>query len=391
MKLFILTMIFALSSFGGIYDYNYSSLEQESTTTERNPLMYGDFDKIIRFKALHFNENNLTEASYKELDTIVKSVNEYKVDEKKLGVSIIAYTQAVTDDKNEEAIASKTYANKIQNWFRKDLDKNTSEHISEAFAADVQKLLIEKGIDKNMTVLEVGGANNPAYSDATSEGRALSNRVMVALYVYTPEDIEVDSDGDGVFDKRDACPETPKGVRVDLKGCPLDTDGDGVYDYKDQCPGTSKGIEVNNDGCPLDSDGDGVYDYKDQCPGTPKSFKVDLNGCPLSKKLMLTFESRSYNINDASYAEVEEFATFLKENPQYKAEIVGHTDSVGKKEYNMTLSQGRANSAKKALIKEGVAASRLKSRGRGELEPIANNRTPEGRQANRRIEVKLFY
>ena len=392
MKSLLLTMIFTLSSFGGIYDYSYSPLDEESNVTaERNPLMYGDFDKIIRFKALYFDDDNLTEDSHKELDEIVKSVDEYNNGERKLGVSIVAYTEALTDDSNEAAIASKTYASTIQNWFRKDLDQNESEKISEEFAYAVQKMVIHKGVDENLTVVEVRGANDMAYSDATSEGRALNNRVQVALYVFTPEEPEVDSDGDGVFDKSDKCPGTPKSVTVDLKGCPLDTDGDGVYDYLDKCPGTQEGLEVNNDGCPLDSDGDGVYDYLDKCPGTPPSFKVDINGCPLQATLRLTFESSSYIIREESYQEVVDFATFLKENTQYKAEIVGHTDSIGKKAYNMALSQGRAKSTKEALIKEGVDISRLKSRGRGELDPIANNRTKEGRQTNRRIEVKLYY
>ncbi len=385
-------MIFALSSFGGIYDYSYSPLDEENNVTaELNPLMYGDFDKIIRFKALYFDDDNLTEESHEELNHIVESVEKYNDGERKIGVSIIAYTQALTDDHNEKAIESNTYAEGIIDWFSTDLDQNESIDISEDFANLVHKMVIDKGVDKNMTVVEVRGANDMAYSDATSEGRALNNRVQVALYVFTPEEPDVDSDGDGVFDKSDKCPGTPKGVTVDLKGCPLDTDGDGVYDYLDQCPGTPKGLEVNNDGCPLDTDGDGVYDYLDKCPGTPPSFKVDINGCPLQATLRLTFASSSYAIRSESYSEVIDFAKFLEENRQYNVEIVGHTDSIGKKASNMTLSQGRANSVKEALIKEGIDASRLKSRGRGELDPIANNRTKEGRQTNRRIEVKLYY
>ncbi len=393
-KLLFLSLIFAFAGHCGIYDYTYSpfvSAQKSNVTKDPQSFMYGDFEKIIRFKALHFDEEGLTEDSQKYMDTIIKTIDEYNDDEKKIGVTILAYTESTTDDSNEAAIASKSYARKIQNWFSKDLDQNRSEQISAKFAKSVQKMLIDKGADVNNTMLEVRGSHDKAYSDATSEGRALSNRVMVSLYVFTPEPIDVDSDGDGVFDQNDFCPGTPQGITVDNKGCPLDSDGDGVYDYLDQCPGTPKGLEVNNAGCPLDSDSDGVYDYKDQCPGTPQSFKVDTSGCPLSKKLMLTFEIRSYDIREESYSEVKEFAEFLKENPQYKAEIVGHTDSVGKKSYNMTLSQGRANALRKALIKEGIAASRLKSRGRGELEPIADNRTKEGRQANRRIEVKLFY
>lgn len=90
----------------------------------------------------------------------------------------------------------------------------------------------------------------------------------------------IDSDGDGVPDYLDKCPDTPKGVKVDKDGCPVDSDGDGVPDYLDKCPGTPPGVKVDKDGCPLDSDGDGVPDYLDKCPGTPAGVKVDKDGCP---------------------------------------------------------------------------------------------------------------
>jgi outer membrane protein OmpA-like peptidoglycan-associated protein len=90
-----------------------------------------------------------------------------------------------------------------------------------------------------------------------------------------------DSDGDGVPDGKDDCPDTPKGAVVDEKGCPKDSDGDGVYDGIDKCPDTPKGATVDANGCPKDSDGDGVYDGIDRCPDTPKGAKVDAKGCPL--------------------------------------------------------------------------------------------------------------
>ena len=91
---------------------------------------------------------------------------------------------------------------------------------------------------------------------------------------------EKDSDGDGVPDYRDFCPNTPVGVLIDENGCPLDMDGDGVPDYLDKCPQTKRGVKVDKTGCPLDSDGDGVPDYLDKCPNTPKGVIVDKNGCP---------------------------------------------------------------------------------------------------------------
>jgi OOP family OmpA-OmpF porin len=90
-----------------------------------------------------------------------------------------------------------------------------------------------------------------------------------------------DSDGDGVFDGPDQCPDTPRGAMVDAKGCPTDRDGDGVFDGIDTCADTPKGATVDAKGCPKDSDGDGVYDGIDRCPGTGAGLKVDRDGCPI--------------------------------------------------------------------------------------------------------------
>ena len=89
-----------------------------------------------------------------------------------------------------------------------------------------------------------------------------------------------DDDRDGVKNRKDDCPDTPRGVKVDKRGCPLDSDGDGVPDYMDECPDTPLGVEVDERGCPLDSDGDGVPDYLDLCPDTPLGVEVDEHGCP---------------------------------------------------------------------------------------------------------------
>src|SRR3989440_720083 len=89
-----------------------------------------------------------------------------------------------------------------------------------------------------------------------------------------------DADGDGVPDKRDACPNTPHGATVDSRGCPSDADRDGVPDGLDQCPNTPPGATVDAAGCPLDADKDGVPDGLDQCPGTPSGARVDAKGCP---------------------------------------------------------------------------------------------------------------
>ena len=107
----------------------------------------------------------------------------------------------------------------------------------------------------------------------------------LSFFLWGPKD----SDGDGVEDRHDLCPDTPRGVEVDTTGCPLDADMDGVGDYIDQCPNTPRGATVDETGCPLDSDGDGVFDGLDQCPNTPKGATVDENGCPSDRDGDLVF------------------------------------------------------------------------------------------------------
>lgn len=92
---------------------------------------------------------------------------------------------------------------------------------------------------------------------------------------------ERDSDGDGIFDSKDNCPESPEGIRVDKFGCPIDTDRDGVADFIDNCRDTPEGVKVNRDGCPVDSDLDLIPDFLDICQNTPRNVKVDEYGCPL--------------------------------------------------------------------------------------------------------------
>jgi OOP family OmpA-OmpF porin len=215
----------------------------------------------------------------------------------------------------------------------------------------------------------------------------------------TPKGVKVDAvgcpldtDGDGVYDYLDKCPDTPKGVKVDAVGCPLDTDGDGVYDYLDKCPDTPKGVKVDAVGCPLDTDGDGVYDYLDKCPGTPKGVKVDEVGCPIKKcvemKLGINFDSDKADVKAVYHDEIAKVAGLLKDLEGSTAVIEGHTDSTASAAYNQKLSQRRADSVKSYLVQKfGIDASRISAEGYGEDIPIADNKTAAGKAENRRVMV----
>lgn len=209
----------------------------------------------------------------------------------------------------------------------------------------------------------------------------------------------MDSDGDGVYDGLDRCPDTPKGVVVDARGCPKDTDGDGVFDGIDQCPDTPRGVSVDSHGCPVDEDGDGVLNPQDKCPHTPKGVKVDATGCPEAKPLFqeekeelilegVNFEFNSATLTAASSDVLDRVAESMVAWPDVRVEVGGHTDTVGTAEYNMDLSQRRADAVKAYLVSKGVAADHMETHGYGFDKPVATNDTAEGRAKNRRVELK---
>ena len=111
--------------------------------------------------------------------------------------------------------------------------------------------------------------------------------IQAGLNVHLGRSLIRDSDRDGVVDRVDVCPNTPRGEGVDGRGCPLpkDADADGVVDAADRCPTTPAGDAVDLNGCslPKDADRDGVVDGTDRCPGTPSGDKVDMSGCSLPK------------------------------------------------------------------------------------------------------------
>ncbi len=127
-----------------------------------------------------------------------------------------------------------------------------------------------------LEVRNVSNSIEPASGKVSLDNVIVGGGVTFALGA-TPRD----TDGDGVPDKTDKCPDTPHGAKVDASGCPIDLDHDGVFDGLDQCPDTPAGAKVDAKGCPTDADGDGVFDGIDTCPDTPHGAKVDAKGCPI--------------------------------------------------------------------------------------------------------------
>lgn len=212
-----------------------------------------------------------------------------------------------------------------------------------------------------------------------------------------PVPAPVDSDGDGVIDSKDKCPNTPAGRKVNAQGCELDGDGDGIVDAQDKCPNTPAGRKVDAQGCELDSDGDGIVDAQDKCPTV---YAKTADGCPppaataepaaVPDKLVLegvNFDNDEAVLRLDAYAILDRVVTSLKSWGEVKVEIAGHTDSVGSDEDNIALSQRRAETVRAYLIGKGIAADRLIAKGYGEAQPVADNETAEGRFQNRRVEL----
>jgi OOP family OmpA-OmpF porin len=236
-----------------------------------------------------------------------------------------------------------------------------------------------------------------------------------------------DSDHDGFIDRDDKCPAEPG---IAPSGCPADTDGDKILDKDDYCPREAgpepKGCPivdldpdkdqiplpcdacpdeagVKPDGCPIrDADGDGIFDDKDKCikePETKNGFE-DADGCPdkipeAVRKFSgvvqgIYFQRAKAVIQPQSKRVLEGAVKVLKDFPSISLEISGHTSSEGDPSVNEQLSRDRADAVKLWLVEQGIEQSRLKTRGAGSDEPIADNKSPAGREKNRRIEFKVL-
>ncbi|MFT4661729.1 MAG: outer membrane protein OmpA-like peptidoglycan-associated protein [Patiriisocius sp.] len=208
-----------------------------------------------------------------------------------------------------------------------------------------------------------------------------------------------DRDTDGIMDNEDECPDEPGPLANG--GCPYaDRDGDGVPDDKDNCPDVAGVVE--NNGCPIvidDKDSDGVPDAIDECPNTYGS--KENNGCPkVSEEDQNTlattfnnveFESNTAVITQESYPSIDKLITILKENPDWKLKVSGHTDSIGGEEANLKLSKKRAQTVADLITERGISRGRLDVIAYSESQPIESNMYNPGRQKNRRVELEFVF
>ena len=207
-----------------------------------------------------------------------------------------------------------------------------------------------------------------------------------------------DTDKDGINDDEDKCPN--EAGLAKYNGCPVpDSDKDGINDEMDKCP--SEAGPASNNGCPVsDRDKDGINDDEDKCPDVPGVAKN--NGCPdvpevpaeVSKALAaagqsIYFSSNISKLASTSTASLNKLVTVMKDYPELKIKIEGNTDNMEKDADK--LSEGRATAVKTYLVSKGISADRIEVSGVGSTMPIGDNTTTAGRTKNRRVEIKATY
>jgi OOP family OmpA-OmpF porin len=135
---------------------------------------------------------------------------------------------------------------------------------------------------------------------------------------------------------------------------------------------------------PPDTDGDGYIDSQDMCPNSPQRASVDSSGCWVIERVHFDFDQAS--IKPEYEDSLADLAMVMRLNPDLSLTVHGHADSIGSEEYNMNLSERRAEAAKQFLARRGIDEERISTEGHGETDPVASNETEDGREQNRRVE-----
>ncbi|MDD2048639.1 OmpA family protein [Pseudomonas putida] len=190
----------------------------------------------------------------------------------------------------------------------------------------------------------VGGGLGAIESSAWAAGGGVAGAIAGGLICYAQDG---DEDEDGVFDRRDRCPDTPANTPVSHTGCPLPQ-----YPVTDKAAPEPEVITLNDQG-----------------------------------SVMFAYDSAE--LTSSAHSQLQGLMSKLDAPGVSSVKVIGHTDSQGADDYNQTLSERRASSVAEYLISQGLAASKVTSEGRGESEPIADNETEAGRAQNRRVELHL--
>lgn len=230
-----------------------------------------------------------------------------------------------------DLVETKTQIVNKSSWFtkkRNNLTEESSQEIAMDYAKYTQTQLTSKGIPESIIMLEQRGGLDNLYLGTTKEAKDLNHRAMIALYVAKS---------------------------------PL-----------------------------ADDDNDRVINPKDKCQYTPFSHGVSPDGCSEILNLTIFYDHDSSKIRKVSFEKLKNMIEFLNLNPSFKVLLYGHASSEGIVQNNQILSQKRALSIRNYFVNQGIESSRISFYGKGSSEPLFSNDTEQGRQENRRVEVRLY-
>ena len=245
------------------------------------------------------------------------------------------------------------------------------------------------GLGFNLWLTEKFGLNYQGQYKHMLKGKKNCQDYFLHSFGFVFRFGSTDTDGDGIIDSKDACPDTAGLAQFD--GCP-DTDGDGIPDKDEKCP--DEAGPRSNAGCPIrDRDADGIPDDRDRCPDKPGV--ASQGGCPevtrqnIEELSDVYFDFGKHRITPGLSKVLDEVAQFIAYHPTYRFQISGYADSIGSEAINQKVSRRRAEAVAAYLYQHGVRIGQLLVKSFGEKNPAASNKTEAGRAKNRRVEIRV--
>ena len=333
---FSVTLLFLFSALNAeIYD---------ETTYSKNYFYDTQFDEIIRFDPLMFKSDSLSDESADYLNEIIEKIKTYSNGTRKITVTIMGHTHVTTDDVNEKKLESKSYATKLQHYFSNTFDTNESFAESESYATKIQNRLVDAGVDKNITMLELRLDRDVLYSLETEDSDEASDRVMVSIYVER----DLDIDRDGVLAAEDNCPNSKAGAKVDKNGCSYKTIVLLLKSTKDhneivvKTKAGSSSIQNTHDYTLIKSENSLPNVLSNMSEAEMKKLFGNVLISANQKLVRFTVYFDDINVVEDSEKKLLNIIDVISKTKDAYIQVIGHTDTRGKKESNEILAKQRA-------------------------------------------------
>jgi peptidoglycan-associated lipoprotein len=366
------------------------NLSADNSTIE-DSLIKGDFEEIVRFDALLFEDSSLTLMTTDKLLEITQKIKSLQENHKELIVGIVGHTRATTDDENEKTIRSDAYASTIVDWFRSSLDTNTSEEKSKQSALDVKHYFKDHGVDEKIMQVAFAKGDYNAYTDETAKGEKLSDRVMVSLYIGAQVELDADNDGKNLpFDK---CPNTHAGINVVADGCKLSTIVALMENDKDH---NAIVVKTQQGSAFMDEPNKcALVKSKNEAPTVSEAMSAQeleaIFGSVITssneKAGQFTLYFNGLELTKESKEELSNIFAFVQDKTDLYIKVIGHTDTKGSFSLNDALAQKRAELVASSIKKHKVSYLYLGVESYGEYNLAVQTADDVVEQNNRRVEI----